>query len=154
VAKSIGLDENILSSRSKKDALLGMPTGTAWGRLRKEVLFSLAKKLCLTRCHRCDQEIETVSQLSIDHKIDWQSSDTPLETFMDIDNIAFSHLSCNVSAASRPTKKYHSTRERNRENFRIYYERNGAEWNERRNARRRKPTLVANDNQSQAALVG
>ena len=37
--------------------------------------------------------------MSIDHKTPWLHSEDPRGLFFDIDNIAFSHKSCNYSAA-------------------------------------------------------
>ena len=56
-------------------------------------------------CHRCSENILHLEELSIDHVKSWMKSDTPVDTFFDLDNIAFSHLSCN-SAAGR-TKPDH-----------------------------------------------
>ena len=40
------------------------------------------------------------ARLSIEHKIPWLDSDNPKELFFNLEkNIAFSHLSCNISAA-------------------------------------------------------
>ena len=42
----------------------------------------------------------------------WLDSSTPLETFFDLDNITFSHNSCNISAARKPHRKYETVKER------------------------------------------
>jgi hypothetical protein len=39
--------------------------------------------------------------LSIEHKEAWQGAADPKLAFFNPDNIAFSHLSCNISAGSR-----------------------------------------------------
>lgn len=41
------------------------------------------------------------NNLSIEHKIPWLNSENPQGLFFDLQNIAFSHLSCNVGAARR-----------------------------------------------------
>jgi hypothetical protein len=51
-------------------------------------------------------EIESEKQLSIEHKIPWLDSENPISLFFDLENIAFSHLSCNSSAA-RPRETKH-----------------------------------------------
>lgn len=75
---------------------LGMPFGTAMAKLRKQLLFSLLKKYNENVCYRCEKPIECVEQLSVDHKKPWLRFDTNL--FWDVNNIAFSHLDCNVNA--------------------------------------------------------
>lgn len=86
----------------KKEQFLGMPLGTAFGRLKKIILFHLLKKHNENFCHRCQKEILTEKELSIEHKTPWLYNDIGL--FWDMDNIAFSHLSCNAREARRPNK--------------------------------------------------
>lgn len=81
----------------KKSEQLGMSHGKAAGRLRKNVLFSLLAKYGDNICYRCGEMITSASELSIEHKEAWLDKDPAL--FWDLDNIAFSHLSCNCSAA-------------------------------------------------------
>ena len=90
-------------TNAKKVEQLGMPFGTACNKLRKMVLFRLLKQFGLDTCFHCSSPIETVDDLSMEHKVPWLDNDP--ELFWDLDNIAFSHVSCNYSAASRPTKK-------------------------------------------------
>lgn len=52
-----------------------------------------------------------MDELSIEHKTPWLDSEDPKALFFDLNNIAFSHLSCNVSAAKHPNKKYASEEE-------------------------------------------
>lgn len=73
------------------------------------LLFHLAKKLGLTSCFRCGTEIENLKDFSIEHKKEWETSETPVELFFDLDNIAFSHTLCNLKAAKR--KKVYATSE-------------------------------------------
>lgn len=80
------------SNQKKKDQL-GMSIGTAMGRLRKAVLFRLMQKYDEDTCYRCGQKIESVDELSFDHKEPWL--DVSNELFWDLDNVAFSHLRCN-----------------------------------------------------------
>lgn len=83
----------------KKAEQLGMPIGTAHGRLRKLVLFDLLKRHDENFCFHCGMEIENASELSIEHKIPWL--DNSVELFWDMENIAFSHLSCNSAAGKK-----------------------------------------------------
>ena len=86
----------------KKDEQLGMPHGTAVARLRKAVLFKLLQDSGLNVCFQCDGIIENVNDLSLEHKKPWLDSDNPVETFFDLENVAFSHLHCNIAAAIKP----------------------------------------------------
>lgn len=82
-------------SRSERIAQqLGMSYGAANGRLRKSILFSLLIRLKENVCFKCGKNIETDDELSIEHKQPWENRDPQL--FWDLENIAFSHLSCNV----------------------------------------------------------
>ena len=74
-----------------------MKFGTANHILRKSILFNLVKRLRLDRCYRCGKKILTEKELSIDHKVDWLNSNNPTELFFSLRNIAFSHLTCNIS---------------------------------------------------------
>jgi hypothetical protein len=86
-------------ANKKKNDQLGMPFGTANNRLRKNILFNLLVRLNETICFQCKQQIKTVDELSIEHKIPWLDNDSAL--FWDLDNIAFSHLRCNIRAADK-----------------------------------------------------
>lgn len=82
-----------MSSNEKKAATLGMPHGTATGRLKKNILFHLLKKHGENVCFKCSEVIDKVEDLSIEHKKPWEGISA--ELFWDIENIAFSHLHCN-----------------------------------------------------------
>ena len=77
-----------------------MPYGTASNRLRKLLLFSLAQKLELDICYRCSLKIYTVESFSIEHKNGWELAKNPIEAFFNLEDIAFSHLICNIKASS------------------------------------------------------
>ena len=79
-------------------AFLGMDKGTAMHRLRKMIMFELAKKAGMDRCHRCKLLITDIAEFSIEHIEPWLWKDVKL--FWDINNIAFSHLSCNSASNS------------------------------------------------------
>ena len=88
-------------STEKKSQQLGMPIGTATARLRKNILFSFLEKTKENICFQCGEIIENVDDLSIEHKEPWLDSDNPLDKFFSLDNIAFSHLTCNIGAARK-----------------------------------------------------
>jgi len=95
----------------KKDKQLGMSHGTAGGRLRKSVMFWLVCLAGRDWCFQCGEQIETESCLSIEHKKPWLDSIDPVGMFFDINNIAFSHLSCNIKAGRKTNRKYSNKRE-------------------------------------------
>lgn len=82
-----------MSSNEKKSETLGMPHGTATHRLRKNILFHLLRKHGENYCFKCNELIEAVDDLSIEHKKPWEGISA--ELFWDLQNVAFSHLHCN-----------------------------------------------------------
>lgn len=80
-------------SNKRKNEFLGMPHGTANGKLRKNIIFKLVQQTNQDNCFRCGELILTVDELSIEHKLPWEGRS--VELFWDLDNIAFSHLKCN-----------------------------------------------------------
>lgn len=99
----------------KKNSQLGMPLGTASSKLKKKILFHLLKETGKNICFQCGKTIENEDELSIEHKIPYLDSENPTELFFDIENIAFSHLSCNIRAARHPIsiKETHQKRVKN-----------------------------------------
>lgn len=83
----------------KKKDQLGMNPSTAAHRLRVDLLFKFVIELGYT-CYRCDKEL-TRETFSIEHKEPWLNSSDPVGKFFDLDNIAFSHKSCNIKAADK-----------------------------------------------------
>ena len=76
-----------------------MDPGTASNRLKKTLLFEFAKRLDMHWCFQCGAEIEDCDKFTVEHKTPWLHSEDPKGLFFDIDNIAFSHKSCNYRAA-------------------------------------------------------
>ena len=90
-----------------KAVLLGEPFGTASGKLRKMLLFKMAGQLNLLNCYRCGELIILLEHFSIEHKKAWSKALNPQESFYDIDNnIAFSHIKCNIGASNTDNKVY------------------------------------------------
>lgn len=81
------------TSNAVKASQLGMPWGTASGRLKKILLFRCLQKLNEDVCFKCTSKIVKVEDLTIEHKKPWLHVDTKL--FWDLENIAFSHTWCN-----------------------------------------------------------
>lgn len=89
------------NGNTRKDQQLGMPHGTATGRLRKIILFDCIQKLELDFCFHCGKKILEIENFSIEHKRPWLDSDDPVGLFFDLENIAFSHLKCNIGVGRR-----------------------------------------------------
>ena len=101
-------------SKANKSKALGINIGTATARLRKRVLFSLVCRLGENKCYQCGEEICSVEELSMEHKEPWLQANSPVESFFDLNNIAFSHLRCNCAAATKPGKIYESRDDKRR----------------------------------------
>lgn len=88
---------NLLNhTNSKKHHQLGMNFSTASNRLRKLVLFKLVVETDRDICFRCGKKILSADDCTIEHKESWQHKST--ELFWDLNNIAFSHSTCNTRA--------------------------------------------------------
>lgn len=86
-----------------KNKALGMNVSTASAQLKKLLMFKMMQELELDECHQCSERIELADQLSVEHKVPWLSASDPKATFFDLNNVAFSHLSCNSGAGSKKT---------------------------------------------------
>ena len=87
--------------RDKDQKQLGMNIAVAQRKLVRMLLF---RELVLTErniCFRCKQEIETLKELSLDHIQPWRSQANPVESFFSVDNVAYSHVSCNKKVPKR-----------------------------------------------------
>lgn len=84
----------------KKKEQLGMNPSTASGRLVKDVLWSLIVKTKQDICCKCNNSM-TRETFSIEHVKPWLDSDDPVGLYFDLENISFSHLSCNISDARK-----------------------------------------------------
>jgi len=78
---------------------LGMSVATASGKLRKKLLYELARRCGLLVCFRCGEFISTIEELAIDHKVPWRYSPHAKSLFFDLENVAFSHTICNQEAS-------------------------------------------------------
>lgn len=101
-----------------KDALLGMKYTTAVGGLQRRLLFKFAGDLGLLSCFRCGESICTIKEFTVEHKKIWSIQESPLESFFDLGNIAFSHYRCNSGATVQPNKKYANRKEKEAAKYR------------------------------------
>ena len=90
------------NNNRRKNELLGMNHGTATHRLRKAIMFQMVKRLGEDICSRCGEKIENIDDLSIEHLRAWQLAEDPVIAFFDLNNVAFSHLRCNIKASIKP----------------------------------------------------
>ncbi len=88
-----------MAIKDKKHEQLGMNPSTASGRLVKDLLFNFIVKTGNDSCFRCGSKL-TRGTFSIEHKTNWLDSGKAVELFFDMDNISYSHLSCNRDAAT------------------------------------------------------
>lgn len=88
----------------KKSEQLGMAHGTAANKLRKMIMFSLVRETGRDFCYRCKERIESIDTLSVEHIEPWLDSKNPVELYFNLENIAFSHTSCNAAGARRYNK--------------------------------------------------
>ncbi len=95
--------------QEKKKLQLGMPYGTATNRLRKSIMFDLVCRLELNNCFQCNKTIDNEIEFSIEHKVPYLDSDNPVEKYFSLQNIAFSHHSCNVGASRKTRIPKHGT---------------------------------------------
>ena len=84
--------------QQRNSARIGMNISTANSRLRKMIMWDLILETDRNWCFRCGKKIKDISDLSIDHKQPWRAADDPKTSFFDLNNIAFSHFSCNTGA--------------------------------------------------------
>lgn len=87
-----------------KSEQLGMSFSTASNRLRKMVMFQLVQQCGRNNCHRCGEKIDDIDNFSIEHMEEWLHSENPKELFFDLNNIAFSHHTCNTRARRRKSE--------------------------------------------------
>lgn len=93
----------------KQHRKLGMNPSTARHKLRTDVMFMLVQQLGYT-CYRCGEEL-TRDTLSIEHKLPWLNSEDPVGLFFDLNNIAFSHQSCNYAHGTKGRPRQFSKEE-------------------------------------------
>lgn len=94
------------NSNKRKSEFLGMPHGTAANKLKKNILFSLLVHIDMHHCYVCGDEIGSADDLSIEHIEPWLDRENGVELFWDLENIAFSHKTCNRPHTKRNGKSY------------------------------------------------
>ena len=97
----VNMDRGIL----KKSQQLKRSYSTARVKLQKMLLFEFTKRLKLNFYCRCKKEITEINDFTMDHIKPWLNSEDPIGLFCDINNVLFSHLSCNCGCTSMPHRK-------------------------------------------------
>lgn len=88
---------------NKKQEQLGMNPSTAQHRLLKDILWDLVVKANLDTCCKCGNKM-CRNTFSIEHIVPWLDSENPVDLFFNLNNIAFSHLLCNIADRRNPQK--------------------------------------------------
>ena len=107
---------------SKKRDQLGMNPSTASGRLLKDILFKFVCEMEKNLCHQCGEPMERET-FSVEHVVPWLDSDDPIGLFFDLENISFSHRTCNYAARRVTNKKYHTGEDRRKARNKLERER-------------------------------
>ena len=94
-----------INGNKKKDTQLGMAHGTASNRLRKMLLFKYVVSCGDNKCFQCGKVIDNIENFSIEHKVAWLNTENPVKLFFDLDNVSFSHLSCNIASGTKMEKQ-------------------------------------------------
>lgn len=84
------------TSNKRKSEFLKMPFSTASHRLKKQIMLRLLQRLNADICFNCEQQIINPEELSVEHIKPWLNREDGQELFWDLDNIAFSHVKCNL----------------------------------------------------------
>lgn len=78
-----------------KISQLGMNPGTASARLVKDLLWKFIVDAGQDTCIRCDGKMRR-DNFSVEHVKPWMNSEDPVGLFFNLENISFSHQSCNT----------------------------------------------------------
>lgn len=84
----------------KKKQQLGMNPSTASYRLVKDILWNFIATTDSNICYHCSEPMDRET-FSIEHIEPWLDSEDPVGLYFNLDNISFSHNSCNIRAARR-----------------------------------------------------
>lgn len=122
-----------MSKYNKERAVqLGMSVGAARNKLHKSILFDLVCKLEQNICFQCGDFINNIDDFSIEHMEPWLHKENSKDLYFDLNNIAFSHLKCNIKSARRLNKIYESDEERNSVQWKRYWDKMSKEEQQKR----------------------
>lgn len=84
-----------LRQLEKRKKLLGMPWGTANGKLYRKIIREYFRLVYDSLCYRCGNEVLDTDLFHIDHIESWLTAEDPRKHFFDLENIRISHADCN-----------------------------------------------------------
>jgi len=121
-------------SNKRKAEQLGMSSyGKARNILNNSILFKLVKDSGENICYRCKQPITDTKNLTVDHKEPYLYSENATELFFDLDNVAFSHKSCNCKNTRSNDKSLRPNNELNLDTNKIKEKYLGMSYGKARN---------------------
>lgn len=123
----------------KKQQQLGMNPSTAAGRLVKDILYKFVVDTGQNACYHCGEQMSRET-FSIEHKEPWLDSENPLGLYFDLENISYSHQSCNSGAARSAKRKYETPEEANQAKLKQSRERRKAIYDPTQRSERYKTT--------------
>lgn len=123
-----------MSDKARKQ--LGMNITTARSRLVKDLLYRAVVVEGGAVCHHCRKFMEK-DEFTIEHITPWLDSDDPVGLYFELDNVSFSHLSCN-SRAARRVKRFATAQERCNHWNRIHRKKNKAKYSIQRQRKYRR----------------
>ncbi len=82
-----------------RQQMLGMSVGKAGHILHRDILFNFVQKSG-GNCCRCGEALSR-EDFTIDHLEPWMQSDSPKESFFNLDNIGFAHRKCNYGLSTK-----------------------------------------------------
>jgi hypothetical protein len=91
--------DNKNSIRNKE--VLGKTLSNSVIEMWRKLTFDYAQRCGETVCYQCGKKIETYEEFSMEHKIPWRNKLNGRKLFFDLDNISFSHHTCNSRAGQK-----------------------------------------------------
>lgn len=77
--------------------LTGEKRMRSYRKMIRKIVFDWFVKSRKNRCIHCKQKVLSTEQWHIDHTKCFWTSDTPLETFLDLKYLRLAHAACNIS---------------------------------------------------------
>lgn len=84
-----------------KTKLLGHEPSKLRITIRNHLVYHLWLKLHPNECHQCSEPMDTIHNMSIEHKVPWLYSEDPVRLHFCQNNISMSHRKCNYGAARK-----------------------------------------------------
>lgn len=91
----------------------GVAVSTARYQLMKKIVFELLTNAGKDSCFRCQEKL-SLEDFSIEHIKPWGWEENPMNLFMDLQNISFSHIACNAGVTRQTVFAIESQKKRSR----------------------------------------